>query len=1005
MDGFYRVDVQGNILAVSPKAVDTLGYDSSDELIGKVPMAQMWANPQERDILLNELREHGEVRAFEATLKRKDGSLIRVELSVMPLLNDDGEMIGTDGVVREVTARSRSEQQFRSLIRSSPGALFRYEAGDNPRYTFMSDTIEAITGYPSEFFTSQRQPMTPLIHPDDPAGADALDAVVVQAGEQYSLELKIVRADGEARWIQLQGSGSRDPITGVDLVDGVILDITETHALSEELAERERQVQSLIRNVPGAIYRFAEHSDGVWRFDYMSPAIETMTGYSPEFFVHEADPFERILHPVDRELVSKAISDSIASNSGFDFEHRILHKDGSIRWVRVQGSMARDDRTGLRSVDGVQLDVTDLYAAREAVEESEATFRHLFDSMAEGYWVSNLQGIVEMSNPAAGHILGYPETESVIGLDSLSMMLDAEKRDAFITELIKHGHVENCEIEVRGYADEVICLNFSTRLTGEDDQLKAESTFRDVTEQKRQEQEIRDARHAAEQANRAKSTFLANMSHELRTPLNAIIGYSEMMLEEAEELEEDVFSEDLNKVHSAGTHLLSLINDVLDLSKIEAGRTELFLEDFSLQELINSVTATVEPLINANDNQLRLEIAEGEIELHQDLTKLRQSLLNLLSNAAKFTDKGEVTLTATPYELEDRHWLKLSVRDTGIGIAADKHGQLFDEFSQADASTTRQYGGTGLGLAISRRFCQMMGGDIELTSSPGEGSTFTISIPLELDDAQSDATDTQTPPPTSALPKNPDRTVLIIDDDPEACEIISRHLTRSGYETVVATSGQQGLKLAREIQPCAITLDVMMPEMDGWSVLAELKADSTLSDIPVVMVSMLDDKTAGYTLGATSYLTKPVDRDALIAAINRHHGASGSVLIVEDDDDTRGMMVRIVEAAGFTVIEADNGQTAIDALERSEPDLILLDLMMPVMDGFEFITSLRSRTDRHDVPVVIVTAKDLTQSEKDFLNGRVQNVLEKGAYTREQLLSVLRSALAEQSAASTEAAN
>jgi PAS domain S-box-containing protein len=840
MDGFYRVDVQGNLLAVSPKAVKTLGYERPDELVGKVSMAEMWANPSERDILLDELREHGEVRSFETTLKRKDGGLIRVELSVVRFLNDAGEMIGTDGVVREVTDRSRSEQQFRSLIRNSPGALFRYEAGDNPRYTFMSDTIEAITGYPGEYFTSQRQPLTPLIHPDEPAGTEALDALVIQAGEQYSLEVKIRRADGEARWIQLQGSASRDPISGIELVDGVIVDITDTHTLAEELAERERQVQSLIRNVPGAIYRFAEQADGVWRFDYMSPAIEALTGYSPEFFVHEADPFERILHPLDRDMVGEAITEAVASNNGFNFEHRILHKDGSVRWIRVQGSMAWDDKTGLRSVDGVQLDVSDLYAAREAVEESEATFRHLFDSMAEGYWVSDLQGIVEMSNPAAGHILGYPESESVIGLNSLNMMLDVEKRDDFIAELIEHGHVENYEIEVKGYADKVICLNFSTRLTGEGEQLKSESTFRDVTEQKRQEQEIREARHAAEQANRAKSTFLANMSHELRTPLNAIIGYSEMMQEEAEELEEDVFSEDLSKVHSAGTHLLSLINDVLDLSKIEAGRTELFLEDFSLQELVNSVTATVEPLISANSNRLQLEVADGEVELHQDLTKLRQSLLNLLSNAAKFTDQGEVTLIASQYSVDGRDWLKLSVRDTGIGIAADKHEQLFDEFSQADASTTRQYGGTGLGLAISRRFCQMMGGDIDLESSPGHGSTFTISIPLELDDAVSDATDTQTPQATPTLPKYPARTVLIIDDDPEACEIISRHLTRSGYEAVAATSGQQGLKLAREIQPCAITLDVMMPEMDGWSVLAELKADEALNDIPVVRAGRVE---------------------------------------------------------------------------------------------------------------------------------------------------------------------
>ena len=862
MDGFYRASPEGLVLVASPKAVATIGYDSADEVVGKLHMSELWANPEERKLLLAEIAEHGEARSFETTMKKRNGDLVRVELSVVPVLDAEGNVIATDGVVRDVTERSRSEQQFRAMILNSPGAVFRFVNDSNPRYTYISDVIEDITGYPAQYFLDTQPAFQPLVHPDDQEGLEALQAVNVEAGGQYSLELQIIRADGEVRWIQMQGSGSADPLNGTVVADGVILDIT------------------------------------------------------------------------------------------------------------------------------------DLHEARAAVEASEALFRELFESMAEGYWITDLNGVVEMANPAAAKILGYADQDDVIGLNSLEFMLDEEARAQLVTDLLEKGRIIDYEIDVRGANDRRITLNFSTRLRGEGEALHAESTFRDVTLQKQIEAEIREARHAAEQANRAKSTFLANMSHELRTPLNAIIGYSEMMLEEAEDLDEDIFSEDLQKVYSAGTHLLSLINDVLDLSKIEAGRTELFLEDFTLEELVNSVTATVEPMMVKNDNELKLEISAGDTLLHQDLTKLRQSLLNLLSNAAKFTHNGSVTLETSVHADSSEQWLTLAVTDTGIGIDPAKHESLFDEFSQADASTTRQYGGTGLGLAISRRFCQLLGGDITLRSAPGEGSSFTIRIPVSLIDNVGDISSGASESSADSLPRNPAKTVLVIDDDPEACDIISRHLTRSGYEVVSCNDGQEGLRLAAELEPCAITLDVMMPEMDGWSVLSRLKADDQLKDIPIIMVSMLDDKTRGYTLGATSYLSKPVDREALLDAITSHRIGSNRVLIIEDHEDTRAMMARVIDKAGFIVRQAADGAAGMAALEQETPDIILLDLMLPVMNGFDFLVQLRGDERWREVPVVVVTAKDLTETERRFLSGRVQNVLEKGAYTREHLLGMVRSALA-----------
>jgi signal transduction histidine kinase/CHASE3 domain sensor protein len=439
----------------------------------------------------------------------------------------------------------------------------------------------------------------------------------------------------------------------------------------------------------------------------------------------------------------------------------------------------------------------------------------------------------------------------------------AEAVHVFRDSMIKRNELEieteKANVELKEARDELEVLN-------EDLELK-------VSERTA---ELALSREAAEAANVAKSTFLANMSHELRTPMNAILGYTEMLMEEAEESGDLEPVPDLQRIHQSGMHLLALINDVLDLAKVEAGKMEALVEDFVVEDLVEEVAATSHPLLAKNNNSLRIERV-GELGVaRQDKAKIRQALLNLLSNAAKFTHDGKIVLKLERVTSGEADEIVFAVIDSGIGIAQDKLAKVFQEFGQADDSTTRDYGGTGLGLPISRRLCQLLGGDLNLTSELGVGSTFTIRVPAVLPGTEerpaAEVPATLTEAQISAIGESAGSgTVLVIDDEEDARVIVQRLLASIGFEVVVASSGEEGLRLAHELKPAVITLDVMMPNMDGWAVLRALKADPGLRDIPVIMVTMLEDRTKAYSLGATDYLVKPVDRAQLGKLVARYY--------------------------------------------------------------------------------------------------------------------------------------
>jgi PAS domain S-box-containing protein len=642
-----------------------------------------------------------------------------------------------------------------------------------------------------------------------------------------------------------------------------------------------RWVEAIFRLSGDAVVTFATRDHVILAANESAAAL---FGYHPgelhgkragELFASETDPGATV-----RDSSPERVLD------GERHEVAARRADGTLFTAEVMATPV--DLGGTPAFVASFHDVSARTKAYRELLESEGRFRSVAETLGEGVIITDTRDKILYVNPQLAHLSGYTPAE-MIGTTVEALLVPEEERETYRwrNQMRYQGVSEQYEMRLkrkdrrRFWAE----VNGTPFRDGEGNVVGTLGAIMDVTERKRVQEELVAAIDAAEDASRAKSAFLANMSHELRTPLNAIIGYSEMLQEEARERGLPDLVPDLQKIHGSGRHLLALINDILDLSKIEAGKLELMSEAFDVHGLVRDVESTITPMVAARSNSLEVRCPADIGSMRSDMTRVRQVLLNLLSNACKFTEKGTILLDVGKEQRNGGPWLRFKVSDTGIGMSPEQLGKLFQAFTQVDVSTTRRYGGTGLGLVISRQLCQMMGGDVTVESEMGKGSTFTVRLPVNPDSRK---TGEETTEVIADLPGDPlsdsASTVLVIDDDRVVRDLLQRFLRKEGFQVLAASSGEEGLRNARELRPSIITLDVVMPGMDGWAVLRALKVDPELSHIPVLLITIVDNAEMGYSLGAADYLTKPIDWRRLGAAVRRFRQDSLPATLVVGDD-------------------------------------------------------------------------------------------------------------------------
>ena len=822
------------------------------------------------------------------------------------------------------------------------------------------------------------KPFIEFVHPEDQEATIAEAQKIMTTGEDVvSFENRYLCKDGSYKWLLWSSTVSMEE----QLYYAVARDITERK-------QAEVHYRDLYENAPDMMAVVDLVSSNILE---CNQTLADVIGRSKEEIVGNS-----FLELYASESIDAAqqTSQAFVETGEVIRQERTLHRaDGSTIDVLLQATPMRDETGKIVASRSTWRDVTKQKEAERALASQEALYRTLIEAAPQVIWVADADGQVALLNKAWHEFSGRTDEES-LGTRWAEALHPEDLPDVLAKWERAYTHGETYSGECRfqgkdGSYETFIFIGAPVR----DDSGKIINWVginTNIVDRVQAEIALQEAKDSAEYANRAKSEFLATMSHELRTPLNAVIGFSEIL---RDEILGDINHEQKELVldiHTSGNHLLAMINDILDLSKIEAGKMDLQLEQFSVQEAVTEVNTIINALANQKQIQLSLEL-DQDVSIEADKIKFKQILYNLLSNAVKFTDEGgKVT---TKFEVSGSALLG-SVTDTGVGISPQDRAKLFQPFTQLDASSTRAHSGTGLGLALTNRLIQLHGGKIRVESEIDEGSTFSFTFPLhqqeqQVEVAAPDVSDSET---TAASGGNP--TILVAEDNKQAAQLLGIYLTEAGYQVEYAADGEEAIEKAAEIQPFAITLDILLPRKDGWQVLREMKTKPNLQSIPVIIISVTEERQLAFGLGAVDHLVKPIDKETLLASLQSlklpSRDGAPRILVVDDDPQTVRLLSTVLTNDGYEVLKVYGGSEAIETAISQSPDLIILDMMMPQVDGFQVVRHLTADPRTCDIPIIICTALDLTDEDRDRLNGQIQSVIQKTGNVKEELLATIK---------------